>query len=41
MEMQNTELEAEIDTSKVKAKELLMKKDLAERRIKMIIQKLE
>lgn len=41
LEIQNSELENEIDTSKVKAKELLMKKDLQERRIKIIIQKLE
>lgn len=41
LEMQNAELENEIDTSKVKAKELLMKKDLQEKRIKIIIQKLE
>ena len=37
LEIQNSELENEIDTSKVKAKELLMKKDLQERRIKIII----
>ena len=37
LEIQNAELENEIDTSKVKAKELLMKKDLQERRIKIII----
>ena len=41
LELQNQELETEIDTSKVKAKELLMKKDLQEKRIKIIIQKLE
>ena len=37
LEIQNSELENEIDTSKVKAKKLLMKKDLQERRIKIII----
>ena len=37
LELQNQELETEIDTSKVKAKELLMKKDLQEKRIKIII----
>ena len=41
LEILNAELENEIDTSKVKAKELLMKQDLQEKRIKIIISKLE
>ena len=39
--MYKVELENEIDSSKIKARGLLMKKELNERRIKMIIQKLE
>lgn len=35
------ELENEIDRSKVKARGLLMQKELSERRIKIIISKLE
>ena len=41
LEMYKIELENEIDTSKIKARGLLMKKELNERRIKIIIQKLE
>ncbi len=39
--MYKAELENEIDSSKIKARGLLMKKELNERRIKIIIQKLE
>lgn len=41
LDLIKTELENEIDQQKVKARGLLMRKELQERRIKIIIQKLE
>jgi len=41
LDLIRTELENEIDQQKVKARGLLMRKELQERRIKIIIQKLE
>ena len=41
LEMQNNDLETEMETAKTKARGLLMQKELQERRLKIIIQKLE
>ena len=41
MELLRVELENEIDSQKVKARGMLMKKELQERRIKLVLNKLE